>query len=180
MDNPSIYITSIREGKDYLLGEWVKLPVPPEKLDEVLERIGTEYEEYLVTDYESAFTNLDISQYSSIAELNDFAARLEELAEWDNDKLCAVLEMESPTGIAGILDIIEHLDEFDLLTEVEDDQALGEYFAEELCTLEAVPTHLRSYFDYEAYGRDIRLESVGCFTSYGYVMDNRLYSYPKS
>lgn len=174
MNNLSIYITSICEGKDYLLGEWVKLPVPPEKLDEVLKRIGTAYEEYLVTDYEAAFANLNISQYSSIEELNNLATRLDEVEEWDNDKLCAVLEMESPTGIAGILDIIEHLDEFDLLTEVEDDQALGEYFAEELCTLSAVPDHLRSYFDYEAYGRDIRLESGNCcFTSYGFVMDNR-------
>lgn len=174
MDNLSIYITSIREGKDYLLGEWVKLPVPPEKLDEVLERIGNEYEQYLVTDYEAAFANLNISQYSSIAELNDLATRLDEVAEWDNDKLCAVLEMEEPTSIADIVDIIEHLDDFDLLVGVEDDQGLGEYFADELCTLEAVPTHLRGYFDYEAYGRDIRLESGTCyFTSYGFVMDNR-------
>lgn len=174
MDNLSIYITSICEGKDYLLGEWVKLPVPPEKLNEVLERIGNEYEEYLVTDYEAAFANLNISQYSSIAELNDLATRLDEVEEWDNDKLCAVLEMEEPTSIADIVDIIEHLDDFDLLVGVEDDQGLGEYFADELCTLEAVPTHLRGYFDYEAYGRDIRLESGNCcFTSYGFVMDNR-------
>lgn len=174
MDNLSIYITSIREGKDYLLGEWVKLPVPPEKLDGVLERIGTEYEEYLVTDYEAAFANLDISQYSSIEELNDLATRLDEVEEWDNDKLCAVLEMEEPTSIADIVDIIDHLDDFDLLVGVEDDQGLGEYFADELCTLEAVPTHLRGYFDYEAYGRDIRLESGNCcFTSYGVVVDNR-------
>ena len=174
MDNLSIYITSICEGKDYLLGEWVKLPVPPEKLDEVLKRIGNEYEEYLVTDYEAAFANINISQYSSIAELNDLATRLDEVEEWDNDKLCAVLEMEEPTSIADIVDIIEHLDDFDLLVGVEDDQGLGEYFAEEICTLEAVPTYLRGYFDYEAYGRDIRLESGNCcFTSYGFVMDNR-------
>ena len=173
MDNLSIYITSICEGEDYLLGEWVKLPVPPEKLDEVLKRIGTEYEEYLVTDYEAAFANLNISQYSSIEELNNLATRLDEVEEWDNDKLCAVLEMEAPTSIADIVDIIDHLDDFDLLVGVEDDQALGEYFAEELCTLEAVPIHLRGYFDYEAYGRDIRLESVGCYTSYGFMIDNR-------
>ena len=174
MDNLSIYITSICEEKEYLLGEWVKLPVPPEKLDEVLKRIGNEYEEYLVTDYDAAFANLNISQYSSIAELNDLATRLDEVDEWDNDKLCAVLEMEEPTSIADIVDIIEHLDDFDLLVGVEDDQALGEYFADELCTLEAVPTHLRGYFNYEAYGRDIRLESGNCcFTSYGFVMDNR-------
>ena len=121
MDNLSIYITSIATDEDYLLGEWVKQPVPPEKLDEVLKRIGTEYEEYLMTDYEAAFANLNISQYSSIAELNDLATRLDEVEEWDNDKLCAVLEMEEPTSIADIVDIIEHLDDFDLLVGGEDD-----------------------------------------------------------
>lgn len=171
MDNLSIYITSIATSEDYLLGEWVKLPVPPEKLDEVLKRIGTEYEEYLMTDYEAAFANLNISQYSSIADLNDLATRLDKVEEWDNNKLCAVLEMEEPTSIADIVDIIDHLDDFDLLVGVEDDQGLGEYFADELCTLEAVPTHLRGYFDYEAYGRDIRLESGNCcFTSYGLLI----------
>ena len=127
-----------------------------------------------MTDYEAAFANLNISQYSSIQELNDLAPRLDEVADWDNDKLCTVLEMESPTGIADIVDIIEHLDEFDLLAEVESDEDLGRYYAEELCTLDGILEHLRSYFDHEAYGRYIRLESGNCcFTSYGSVMDNR-------
>ena len=174
MDNLKIFITNLgRYNEGYLMGEWVKLPVPADKLDEVLARIGIngEYEEYFITDYEAPFANLNLSEYASIAELNEFARRLDEVEEWDNDKLCAVLEMESPTGISGILDIIEHLDDFELLIGVEDDQGLGEYYAEELCTLSAVPEHLRTYFDYEAYGRDIRLEGNGCFTSYGFVVD---------
>ena len=176
MDSIKIFLTNLgRYNEGYLMGEWIKLPVPTEKLVEVLERIGIngEYEEYFITDFEAPFANLSISEYASIEELNDFARQLDEVEEWDNDKLCAVLEMESPTGIAGVLDIIDHLDEFDLLAEVEDDEELGRYYAEELCTLDGIPEHLRSYFDYEAYGRDIRLESTGCFTSYGYVMDNR-------
>ena len=176
MDSIKIFLTNLgRYNEGCLMGEWVKLPVPGDKLDEVLGRIGIngEYEEYFITDFEAPFANLNISEYANIKELNDFARRLDEVEEWDKDKLCAVLEMESPTGIAGVLDIIDHLDEFDLLAEVENDEELGEYFADELGTLSAVPEHLRSYFDYEAYGRDIRLESTGCFTSYGYVMDNR-------
>lgn len=175
MDNLKIFITNLgRYNEGYLCGEWVKLPVQPEKLEEVLARIGIdgEYEEYFVTDYEAPFANLNLSEYASVAELNEFAERLEAIEEWDNDKLCAVLEMESPTGIAGILDIIDHLDDFDLLADVEDDEELGRCYADELCTLSAVPEHLRAYFDYETYGRDIRLEGNGCFTSYGYVMDN--------
>ena len=157
------------------MGEWVKLPVPADKLDEVLERIGIdgEYEEYFITDYEASFANLNLSEYTSIEALNSFAERLDEMESWEVEKLAAVLEYETVSSITDIMDIIDHLDDFDILADVEDDEGLGRYYAEEFCTLEAVPEHLRRYFDYEAYGRDIRLESVGCYTSYGYVMDNR-------
>ena len=176
MDNISIYITNLgKYNEGYLMGEWVKLPVPADKLDEVLERIGIdgEYEEYFITDYEASFANLNLSEYTSIEALNEFAERLDEMESWEVEKLAAVLEYETVSSITDIMDIIDHLDDFDILADVEDDEGLGRYYAEEFCTLEAVPDHLRSYFDYEAYGRDIHLESGGCYTSYGYVVDNR-------
>lgn len=176
MDNISIFITNLgRYNEGVLMGEWVKLPVPADKLEEVLARIGIngEYEEYFITDYEASFANLNLSEYTSIEALNGFANRLDELESWEVEKLAAVLEYESVSSITDIMDIIDHLDEFDILADVEDDEGLGRYYSEELCTLSAVPEHLRSYFDFESYGRDIRLESVGCYTSYGYVMDNR-------
>lgn len=178
MGNINIFLTNLgKYNEGYLVGEWVKLPVPADKLDEVLERIGIngEYEEYFITDYEASFANLNLSEYTSIEALNGFAARLEELDRWDEEKLAAVLEYESVSSITDIMDIIEHLDDFEVLTDVEDDEGLGRYYAEEFCTLEVVPEHLRGYFkfDFEGFGRDIRLESVGCYTSYGYVMDNR-------
>ena len=157
------------------MGEWVKLPVPEDKLEAVLRRIGINerYEEYFITDYESLFSNLYISEYASIAELNEFAERVEELADYDYDKLAAVLESESSMSIAEILEIIDQLDEFDLLTDVHDDEALGEYYAELCGTFTAVPDHLKYYIDMERYGRDLRLELNCCFTSYGVVIDNR-------
>ena len=176
MDGIKIFLTNLgKYNEGCLMGEWVKLPVPADKLDEVLERIGIdgEYEEYFITDYEASFANLNHSEYTSIEALNGFAARLEELAEWEYEKLAAVLEYESVSSITDIMDIIEYLDDFVVLPDIEDDEGLGRYYAEECCTIEAIPAHLRSYFDYESYGRDIRLESVGCYTSYGYVMDNR-------
>ena len=176
MDGINIFLTNLgRYNQGILMGEWVRLPVPAEKLDEVLERIGIngEYEEYFITDYEASFANLNLSEYTSIEALNGFAERLDELESWEVEKLAAVLEYESVNSITDIMDIIEHLDDFEVLTDVEDDEGLGRYYAEELCTLNAVPEHLRSYFDYEAYGRDIRLEMSCCFTSYGLVIDNR-------
>ena len=172
----SIYLTNLgKYVEGCLMGEWVKLPIDKDKLQDVLTRIGINerYEEYFITDYETLLSNLHISEYASITELNELAEKIDELADYDYDKLGAVLECESSMSISEILEIIEDLDSFDLLTDVEDDEALGEYYAECCCIFAGIPDHIQRYFDFESYGRDIRLESNLCFTSYGAVIDNR-------
>ena len=175
-DRIRIFVTNLSQYvAGCLVGEHVELPIPWDKFQEVLNRIGIDeqHEEYFISDYESLFSNLHISEYASIAELNKLAERIEELADFDYEKLAAVLESESSMSIAEILEIIDQLDEFDLLTEVHDDEALGEYYAEICCTFAAVPDHLKYYIDMERYGRDLRIELNCCFTSYGVVIDNR-------
>lgn len=76
-------------------------------------------------------------------------------------------------SIAEILELIDDLDSFDLLAEVDTDEAVGEYYADVGCIFAGIPDHIQWYFDFESYGRDIRLESNLCFTSYGAVIDNR-------
>jgi antirestriction protein len=76
-------------------------------------------------------------------------------------------------SIADVLEIIDDLDSFDLLAEVDTDEALGEYYAEVGCIFHGIPDSISRYFDFEAYGRDIRLELNCCFTTYGLVIDNR-------
>ena len=172
----SIYLTNLgKYVEGCLVGEWVKLPVDKDKLQDVLNRIGIneQYEEVFISDYESLFSNLRINEHSSLDDLNELAKRMEELTDYDYDKLAAVLESESSMSIAEILEIIDQLDEFDLLTEVHDDEALGEYYAEICCTFAAVPDHLKYYIDMDRYGRNLRMELNCCFTSYGVVIDNR-------
>ena len=175
-DRIRIFVTNLSQYvAGYLVGEYVELPIPWDKFQEVLNRIGIDeqHEEYFISDYDSLFSNLHISEFSSIAELNELAERIEELADFDYDKLAAVLESESSMSISEILAIIDELDSFDLLEDVSDDEALGEYFADCYCIFAGVPDHIQRYFDFESYGRDIRLESNCCFTSYGVVIDNR-------
>ena len=172
----AIYLTNLgKYNEGCLMGEWVKLPVDKDKLQEVLDRIGInqQYEEYFISDYETLFANLHISEYASINDLNELAERVDGLADYDYEKLAAVLECESSMSIAEILEVIDDLDNFDLLADVEDDEALGEYYAEVGCIFHNIPDSIQQYFDFEAYGRDIRLESNLCFTSYGAVIDNR-------
>ena len=105
MEKIKIFITNLgRYVEGTLMGEWVKLPIPEEKQTEVLNRIGinSEYQEYFITDYESSMANLEISEYTSISEVNTLAEQLEELDDWQYEKLCAVVEAESPTSVKAV------------------------------------------------------------------------------
>ena len=84
----------------------------------------------------------------------------------------AVLEVESCRNVTDIKGLIEALDEFDLITDIDDDDDLGRYLIDD-CGVLSVPEHLQNYIDYEAYGRDVRLESNITYTSYGCLFDNR-------
>ena len=175
-----IFITNLgRYNEGYLVGKWVKLPVSEDKLDEVLEEIGIDneyYEEYFITDTDCENEIIGIgdviSEYSSVQALNELAQRLEELSDNEADKLGAVLEYEACRSVSDVLELLDKLDEFDLLTDVTDDEELGYYYAEEYCSID-IPENIQPYFDYEAYGRDIRLESSCLYTSYDFLLDNR-------
>ena len=169
-----IYLTNLGEyfHNGVLMGTWVKLPIPEEELESVLESIGVEGHNYFITDYETLLPNLHIGEYASIAELNELAERVEGLADHDHAKLAAVLECESRMSIAEILEVIEALDDFDLLPDITTEEELGDYYLEDIfCGIS--DTVLR-YIDTQRLGRDIHLESGrGTFTSYGYLSDNR-------
>ena len=172
-----IYLTNLgRYNEGYLVGKWVKLPVCEEVLDKVLKEIGINeyYEEYFITDYENDIVGIGdvISEYSSVQALNELAQRLEDLSGDEANKLGAVLEYEACRSVSDVLELLDKLGEFDLLTDVTDDEELGYYYAEEYCCID-IPEHIQPYFDYEAYGRDIRLESSCLYTSYGFLLDNR-------
>ena len=173
-----IFITNLgKYTEGYLIGKWVKLPVSEDKLDEVLKAIGINeyYEEFFISDFENErIIGLSevVSEYSSVQALNKLAQRLEELSDDEADKLGAVLEYEACRSVSDVLELLDELDNFDLLTDVTDDEDLGYYYAEEYCSID-IPENSQPYFDYEAYGRDIRLESSCLYTSYGFLLDNR-------
>ena len=172
-----IFITNLgRYNEGYLVGKWVKLPVCEDVLDKVLKEIGIDeyYEEYFITDYENEIIGIGdvISEYSSVQALNELAQRLEDLSDDEADKLGAVLEYEACRSVSEVLELLDKLDEFDLLTDVTDDEELGYYYAEEYCSID-IPEHIQPYFDYEKFGRDVRLQSCCLYTSYGFLLDNR-------
>ncbi|HBF7477424.1 TPA: antirestriction protein ArdA [Clostridioides difficile] len=163
----NIYITNLgKYNEGELIGEWVKLPVNEEELQEVLDRIGIneEYEEYFITDYETDIKGLEISEYSNIEQLNELAKELEELEEYEVEQLKALLER----GYIDFYDMLEgdicrlsdnytfiQLDDRSSL----DDENLGRSYIEEICygDLSCIE-NIDYYFDIEAFSRDLRFD----------------------
>ena len=178
------FITNLgKYNEGELVGEWVKFPTTPEKLQEVFERIGigsqdefgSVYEEWFITDYDCYVDGLydKLGEYESLDELNYLASKLEELGDAEYEHFQAAMQISDYTGsIKDLINLTDNLDKYDVLSGIEDYDDLGRYYIEELGTME-VPEHLQNYINYEAYGRDIALDEIGDFTDYGYVYDNQ-------
>lgn len=159
------YITNLADYNAGLLnGEWIEFPIDEDELEEVLERIGcADGTEYFFTDWESdTLRPCDIGEYITPEEVNDIYETLE---AWDEDALNAALEA---FGLDDILNASP--DDFFFAPDIETDEELGYYYADACRIFEGNKSDtLGRYFDYEAYGRDIRLKTSGYFTAYGWI-----------
>ena len=88
------------------------------------------------------------------------------------EKFEAVIDSgEHTSSVADLINLAQNLDCYEFYPGVEDDETLGRIYVEDMEAID-VPEHLLNYFDYEAYGRDIRLEEDGHFAPGGYVLNN--------
>ena len=134
-----IYIANLgKYNEGELVGAWF---TPPVDYDEMAERIGLNdrYEEYAIHDYELPF---EIDEYTPIEEVNRLCEMVEDLPE-------------------DIQDDIIHYPDCDDMTDV------AYYFIDECQSLGEIPDRIRSYIDYEAYGRDLDLEGRFVVTNHG-------------
>ena len=141
----NIYITNLgKYNEGELVGEWVSLPC--NDLDGVYNRIGinSEYEEMFITDYETDFDGLEVSEWSNIEELNEQA---EELEGADADLIAAILEAEGGT----IWEALESADE----TQFYPGMTLLDVAYELVEECYDLPEIAQRYFDYEAFARDL-------------------------
>ena len=134
---------------------------------DILEEIGVDgeqYEEWFATDYECDLSEVaqELGEYASFDELNRVAEALE---DWDEGLGEAVID------IWGVDDLLNSTPDDYLYFEANDDEDIGYYYAEEFGILDEVPANLRNYFDYEAYGRDIRIDTDSGLSDNGYFVE---------
>lgn len=179
------FITNLgKYNEGELVGEWVQFPTTPEELQAVFKRIGIgetdefgqPYEEWFITDYDCYVPGLYdvLGEYESLDELNYLASKIEELDKYEWETFNAAIEMGEYTGsVKDLINLTENLDCYNLYSDIHSDEDLGYYWIEESGSYDTETMgRLSSYIDYEAFGRDIRLDEGGEFTDYGYVVNS--------
>ena len=142
-------------------GETLRFPTTTEEVRVLFSRIGIDgerYGEYFISSYDSDVLGL----YDCLDELNYLAHVLEEVQErGELEKFEAAMAFGEHTDGAGdLINLAQNLDCYDFYPGIGDDEALGRYCVEEIGAID-IPEHIRDYFDYEAYGRDI--DALYCF-----------------
>ena len=108
-----------------------------------------------LSDLDCERLNLDLA--------NELAENLEDV---DEDLVLSFIESNSsdPKYLASA-----EFDDCSLYPEVATDRELGEYIVEDM-GVELSKETLQNYFDYEKFGRDVRLEEGGSFVDRGYFV----------
>ena len=173
------YITNLgKYNEGQLVGETLKFPTTQEEVQALLKRIGVDgirYEEIFITSFDSNVLGLHehLGEYENLDELNYLAVLLSEMDQGDIEKFEAVIDAGEYTGsVKDLINLTKNLDCFEFYSNVHSDEELGRMYVLEFGSVE-VPEHLIDYIDYEAYGRDVRINDSGHYAPGGYVADNR-------
>ena len=172
------YITNLgKYAEGQLVGETLKFPATTEEVQSLLKNIGVDgvrYEEFFITAFDGDVMGLYdyLTEYENLDELNHLAHLISELDSDEIETLEAALNKGDHTSsVADIINLVHNLDCYSLHPGVTDDETLGRIYVEDMEAID-VPEHLLNYFDYEAYGRDIRINDDGHYANGGYMFNN--------
>ena len=172
------YITNLgKYAEGQLVGETLKFPATTEEVQSLLKNIGVDgvrYEEFFITAFDGDVMGLYdyLTEYENLDELNHLAHLISELDSDEIETLEAALnEGDHTSSVADIINLVHNLDCYSLHPGVTDDETLGRIYVEDMELLD-VPDNVLPYFDFEAYGRDARINEGGHFAPGGYVFNN--------
>ena len=158
-----------------LVYERVAFPTDTETVQAALKKIGIDgirYEEIFISDYDGPMPQLHkhLGEYESIDELNHLACLLSELNEYELEVFEAVMDSGEYTGsVKDLINLAQNLDSYNFYSDIHTEEELGRMYIQELEAV-PVPEHLIDYIDYEAYGRDVRINEDGHLAPGGYVV----------
>lgn len=152
-------------------GEWITLPMDESELDEILERVAEEMgdndPEWFVNDYEWTIDDAlrEIGENENFYELNEEMEKLDSLDDYEQKILMAACDFWGYESID-----LDDLDSYNLYEDIKSDYDLGYYWVNDSGCYDLTKMgNLANYIDYESFGRDIRFESDGGFSNYGWI-----------
>lgn len=137
----------------------------PTNYEELKEKMGlsdNQELEFIVVDSTDGL----ISEYDSLDTITEFAEMIEDI---DEDLVLAVHEVLGYKAKEILREGEDFFEQCTLLSDVDSQRALGEHIVDGIGISNFDKDTLESYFDYEAYGRDIDINNQGGFSSYGYL-----------
>ncbi len=170
-----VFITDLaayNEGN--LVGKWVELPKDEDELEEIIREILNEghcgevlcyHEEFFITDYEAPFK---VGGYEDVYRLNEWAERLENCKEEDEDVIRAIFDYAG--SVEEGFTILEDGD-YRVYKACDNMTDVAMEIVEEQGILSNVPENIAQYFDYEAYGRDLEIEGTFIYIPGGIYLE---------
>ena len=159
------YVTNLgKYNEGELASSLLKFPTTREEVQEVLKQIGIDnirYEEIFIADYGG-----------DLPELNACLGNTKALTSSTIWPACSPSWTKAIwRSLSDLINLAENLDCYDFYIGVSDDETLGRIYAEDMEMID-IPENLRDYFDYEAYGRDMRINEDGSFVKGGFFLPN--------
>ena len=102
--------------------------------------------------------------------VDELKAMRQDLEKMKNSPLKSALQ-KSIVVLQDRILALRDLDCYEFYPEVQNEEELGRYLIDECGALD-VPEHIKDYFDYEAYGRDMFLNTTSDFAGGGYIENN--------
>lgn len=153
-------------GLDYV---WVSFPCDEDDFQEYLKQIGigedsgdgSVYEEYFFSDWDTDYDWVDLSnlgENEDFDDVNEYAESLESIVDDDKEE-----EFKAAMEYSGDFHDAVDLVETDSVVKISDesqsskmDETIGYSYVDSIGF--SGLSNVENYFDYEAYGRDIRIE----------------------
>lgn len=166
----SIYLTNLRKYNDgilsgkFLSGKWVELPISEDDLQEELDEVLGDDEEYFISDWEAP-KGFDIGEYSNLYSLNEEAEEYEDILRdkfFGNEDALELVLSEYDNNISRY----ERADVYIFNGDMSD--VAREYIS--TYPTENVPQIFLDYFDFSAYGECLE-ESGNFVIGDGFVVE---------
>ena len=142
-------------------------PYVYDSVEDIITDYYDEIEKFIkITDIKGFNFDLDFSE-ASLSDINEIFN-----LNVDMDKIEDYAEFEGFMNVSKIIN--ENWDDIYLYKDVDSNEELGYYYINSILgsITELSREQLESYFDYEAFGRDLNMETTGAFTKNGYLDAN--------